>query len=454
MAEEKPSQLPYSIQVLIVSNRLIIKAFNAKNRQSLIFTILNDTVHVIPYDRALLWEMKEGGPKLIGISGQTEVNPDAEITKEWEGLVERLHDHTKPQILSEESFPHYEDEWRDIQQRSDATILWLPIYTQDKLVLGLWLEKWYADEKEKTLTDNIDLFMNFLMPGYGSAWLKFTSKVTIAIQGVKKKYVWAGLLGLLVFLFIIHVPLRVVAPCEIVPKDPYLVTAPLEGIVEEVVVEPGDEVEKGQVLFEYNKIIPMQDLKIAEKDVEITNAEVYRSATLGLEEEKSLADLSIFRLKLEKAEIKLNLARYNASLLTYRAPIQGVVMLSDPDEWRGKPVKVGEKIMMIGGVDQTKVRIWIPEADNIMLNPDAPIKVYLNVNPEISRKARLLFVSNESTVNEQNVPSFLAEADWIEPQEGLKLGLKGSAILYGERVTLFYYLFRKPWWGLRYLLGF
>ncbi len=45
-----------------------------------------------------------------------------------------------------------------------------------------------------------------------------------------------------------RVPLRVVAPCEIVPEDPYLVTAPLNGVISEVVVDSGADVAKGDLL--------------------------------------------------------------------------------------------------------------------------------------------------------------------------------------------------------------
>lgn len=453
MAEETPKALPRSIQVLIVCNRMVIKAFNAKNRQSLIFTILNDTVHVIPYDRAILWDMSAKPPKLLGVSGQSQVNKEAEIVKKWEQLVQSVSDPAKPQQLTEESFPGKGHLWKDVQAKSDASVLWLPIYTQDKLVLGLWLERWHRGEADETLSEDIDLFMNFLMPGYGSAWQRFSKAATFTKHVVNKKYVLGAIFALVLILFFVQTPLRVVAPCEVVPGDPYLVTAPLEGIIDEVLVDPGDQVEKGQVLFEYDKRVPMQALKIAQKDVDITSAELDRVTTLGIEERETLEDLAILKLKLEKANIKLDLASYNASLLEVKAPISGIALLSDPDSWRGKPVKVGEKVLTIGKLDNTKVRIWIPEDDNIILNRDIPVQVYLNINPDRTREAKITFISNESTINENNLPSFVAEAEWLDPQEDVKLGLKGTATLYGERVSLLYYFFRRPLIGIRNLFG-
>ncbi|NCF71464.1 MAG: hypothetical protein GWP59_07165, partial [Chlamydiales bacterium] len=50
--------------------------------------------------------------------------------------------------------------------------------------------------------------------------------------------------------------------------------------------------------------------------------------------------------------------------------------------------------------------------------------------------------------------SFVSEADWGETKSSdIKLGLKGSAILYGEEVSLFYWLMRRPWSSFRKLVG-
>jgi hypothetical protein len=244
-----------------------------------------------------------------------------------------------------------------------------------------------------------------------------------------------------------------VAPCEVVPKDPILITAPLDGIVEEVKVQPGIEAKKGTILFEYDKRVPLQDLKVAQKEVEIGEKELNRATALGLTDPKSLAELAILRLRLEKKKIDLQLAEYQASRLTVYAPEEGVIMLDDPEKWRGKPVKVGEKVMIVSDPNLTKVRIWIPESDNIILDPAIPIKVFLNINPEISREAKLIYIANYATISEKEIPSFMAEAEWIKPQKDIKLGLKGTAILYGTDVSLFYYLIRKPWARVRSFFG-
>ena len=141
------------------------------------------------------------------------------------------------------------------------------------------------------------------------------------------------------------------------------------------------------------------------------------------------------------------------SKLDAKAPEHGIVMINDPDEWRGKPVKEGEKVMIVGDPTQTKVRIWVPENDNIVLDPEAKITIFLNINPVKSYRASLIYIANETTISDEHVPSFVAEARWVDVPPDLKLGLKGSAVLYGEKVSLFYFIMRKPWASFRKFLG-
>jgi multidrug efflux pump subunit AcrA (membrane-fusion protein) len=91
----------------------------------------------------------------------------------------------------------------------------------------------------------------------------------------------------------------VVAPCEVVANDPIVVTAPLEGIIEKIDVKPGQMVTKGALLYEYDKRLPLRNLSAAQKSVEILEEEVKRAKTLGLNDAKSLTELSILNLKLQ-----------------------------------------------------------------------------------------------------------------------------------------------------------
>ncbi|MBA3958036.1 MAG: HlyD family efflux transporter periplasmic adaptor subunit [Parachlamydiaceae bacterium] len=439
MSSPQQQELMRSVQLLAEINRLTLKAFKSPKVQNLIFLILNDTVPIVRYDRAVLWKLDpKGKPTLLGISGQSSVNKVTDLSKQWLDIVTNLKDPGTPQELRIPEIPE------------SNSVLWMPIFVHDKPMLGLWLERW---NNVKWKQEDIDL-LKYILVNYGAAYEKFVPKYSIKDFIRKRPVPYIAGLSLLLLMFV-RLPLRIVAPCEVVPKDPIIVTAPLEGIIEQVVVKPGQQVNKEDLLFEYDKRVPLQDLLVAQKKVEIIKAEVDRATAQAQKDKKALAELGVEAIKLKKEKLELELAEFRASQLNVHAPEAGVVMLDNPEEWEGKPVKMGEKVLVIANPLETRVRMWVPEDDNIVLDIKKPIKVFLNVHPEQSLVANLIYIANYTHVTDKSVSSFIAEADWDEKEnvKDVKLGLKGSAILYGEDVSLFYWIMRKPWAYVRRFVG-
>ncbi|MBB63805.1 MAG: hypothetical protein CMO81_01950 [Waddliaceae bacterium] len=437
-----------AVQLLARINKLNLKAFSSKTKQALTFIILNDTVQIAHYDRATLWSFEGPAPMLLGVSGQSTISKSTKIIDKWTSLMDDLRDPQSAQEITADSFSEEKELWRSIQQSSEAPrVQWLPIFCQDKLTLGIWVERWNNKPWPKQEVD----VLGFLMQGYGIAWEKHQPKYQFSFFG-KRQALFLGIAALAA-LFLIHVPLRIVAPCEIVPKDPIVITAPLNGTVEQMLVQPGQQVLEGDLLFSYDKQIPLQDLEVAQKQVQIIESELNSAMTLAYEDDDTLAKVQILALKLQKEQIQLKLAQYHASKLEVTAPNKGVIMVDSPEEWRGKPVTLGERVLTINNPHDTKIRIWLPESDNVILDHNVPLKVFLNISPEKSHRGKLVYISSYARVNDKGVPSFIAEAEWTEADESLRMGLKGSAILYGEDVTLFYWMLRRPWAALRNLIG-
>lgn len=435
-----------AVQLLASISRLGLKAFSTKSHQALIFLILNDTLQVVRYDRAVLWEISEKKKfDLLGVSGETNVDPKTALAQQLKGIVEKIANVEQAQILSQELIESYITS----QGHANASVVWLPIKAGDKLKLGLWLEKW---EGPKWQYDEIEI-LTFLMQNYGAAWDKFENRTYFSFKPLKKP-IYSVLAALFLLSFVIPAPLRIVAPCEVVPADPVLITAPLQGIIESIAVEPGQRVKTGDVLFEYDKKVPLDELQVIVKQVNITQAEMQKALGLSRKDPNARAELGVLQEKLSKERKTLDAARFKATKLIVTSPIDGVAIIQDPDQWRGNPVDIGEKVMMVSDPDKSKVRIWIPEEDNVEINPEYDVRVILNVHPDTTYYARIDYIASSITMSETNVPSFLAEAHWIEEKnEGVKLGLKGTAVLYGENVSLIYWVLRKPWMFVRRSIG-
>lgn len=441
-----PTQI---INLLAQLNELTVHAFSAKNKNSLIYIVLNETAKVIPYDRAMLWDLRGSKPVLLGVSGHAKVPKDSETAKTIEKLVRDLSEPNKIKFVTAESFPgegQFYQQWHD--STTQSSVLWVPVIVENRLELGFWIERWNDrgwDEQE------LKLFAH-LARGFSAAFQKFLPKIPLNPKARMALKIFGA--TLLLFVLFFPVSLRIVAPCEVVAKDPYLVTAPLNGIIDQIMVKPGEVVQKGAVLFEYNKQVPLQELKVAEKEVEIANSQLNRVMTKGYDDTESLNEAGIWKLQLDRDTVKLDLAKYQASKLEVTAETDGFIALDDPDQWRGRPVQIGERVMMIVNPENTKLKIWISESDNISYLPDENIDIILNVDPGSTFTAKIRYVSDYSLLSATGVTSFVAEADWVDKPESVKIGLKGSAVLFGEYVPFFYWVLRKPLIALRHAIGY
>ncbi len=448
---KNPQLIPY----LYILNRLVLKTAAVKTKEALIFLIVNDTFHLLKFDRAILFHISPKKTKVLGISGQPSINSVSPLVNKLEKIASGLK-HPQTEAFLDDS--HFKENtvavWKEVQAQTHSAVLWLPIFSDNQLVLGLWLERWDTQHFTFPTEDFPELLKNFLLPAFGVAWTRFNAGFSF------KK--WLGISAfklmllstlLLIASLAIQVPLRIVAPCEIVASDPYVVRAPLEGVVQGIVVKPGQWVKKGDVLLEYDRKILEDALKSTQKEALAKQLEVERASFLGLQDKKFLDELALLKVKQQKELVNLGFMEYQVGLLTVIALEEGFIQVDAPDEWLGRPVKKGEKILVINNPQNTKIQMMIPESDNIPLDLQAPIKIFLNTDPFKSYLAEMEYIANEVSISDQKIPSFLAKANWIDQPPHLKLGLKGTAILYGEKVPLLYYILRKPWNTLRQFTG-
>jgi multidrug resistance efflux pump len=438
------------IKVLAQLNQLCLAAFKKTKRQELIFQILNDTLQLVPYDRAVLWKMSGRKPSILGASGQSQINKDAGMAEHWQTVIRDLKKPEEIQELSEDSFKKHPALFKEIKRGSlKPQILWLPIHTKNKQTMGLWLERWH---QKPWTAGEIDI-LSFLAQAYGSAWEKFLPKVPIKQVSKKPAFIISALL--LMSLFLVEVPLRIVGSCEVVGKDPVVMTAPLDGIIKQVVVKPGQYVQEGDLLFIYDTRLPEQSYKVAQKQVEVTESELHRAMAMTFQDKKQgLSEVAILRETLEKDKLGLQKSEQELLMAKVLSPISGVVLLDSPEKWRGNPVQLGELVLKVSDPSETKISIWIPEDDNIALDSSKQTRIMLNVSPEETFEGKLDYISSYGDVNEKGIPGFKAEANWVKTPENAKMGLKGTAVLYGEDVSMFYWIVRRPWTTVRKFLGF
>jgi len=443
-----------AVQILSTLCNLIVDACRSDSRQALGFKILNSTIHLIHYDRAVLWDLDQGDPVLAGISGQPEAKRTTPHARELLALARRLRHVEQARTLGPEDFDAIRDRVAGLAEETQGLhILWLPLTSHGRLVAGVWLERWAG----RTWHENEQKLAEPLADGYGAAWERFTRRVSWRSHLRRRGLGWAGaalLAGLAVFFLGFRPqPLRLVAPCEVIPETPFVVAAPLDGVIQEVVVEPGKVVAKGDLLFVYEKQVFLQEREVARQQVQVIRAQLERNTALAFTEEKALAEVNILKHRLEQEELRLKLSEEMVGRLEVRADCAGVVMVSFPHEWRGRPVRTGERVVTILDPLRTRVRIWLAQDDNVGVDAARSADVFLHAIPHVSQKARVVYEAPSTTMSPAGVPSFVVEAEWVAASPAIRTGLKGTAILYGREASVAYWILRKPWSAMRKAVG-
>ena len=220
-----------------------------------------------------------------------------------------------------------------------------------------------------------------------------------------------------------------------------------------MLVHPGQLIQKGSLLVELNQDIFNEEFTIARQQVKITQSELARTQALAVNDLEARGQLATLENQLKMDNIRLKLSEYKINKSKILAPDSGVVMMNDPHEWEGKPVMTGERIMLIITPSNNKIQIYLPLDDKIDFPENAPVKIILNTDSANSREAHLTYLSDNATVSPEGIPSFLAEAKFNSNVDNIRMGVQGTAVIYGKKVSLGYWLIRRPLAAIRNFIG-
>jgi hypothetical protein len=157
---------------------------------------------------------------------------------------------------------------------------------------------------------------------------------------------------------------RVTAPFQFVPTEKFAVSAPFEGIIQEVgtvegeKIRPGMRVAKGQTLLKLRTYELEQQLGQVTSQIAQTSGEV----ALAAEQDKTTEE-QIARAKLKGFEAERDLLKYRIDRATITSPYDGVVLMGDVEDKVNAPVKQGDALLEIGPIRDLKVELAVNERD-------------------------------------------------------------------------------------------
>ena len=444
MTEVVPNEQNTKLSVLL---QLEKRARQADSRSVLFFLMVNETLSLVPYRQAFV-SLKS---KPVAISGVPSLDQNSPYMQWLEKLCDKIHiDETKPVEIERKNFP--DSVTGDWQQWLPSHMLWVPlVHPRRKDLGGLVVvrdEPWLDADKA---------LLGFLAETYGHALL--------ALEGEKlglsrffgnlityKKTVMVVVLVLLVFSF---VPVRLTAlgEAEVVPRDPAILRSPLEGVIDEIFVEPNDSVVAGDVLVQLDIQALSSSLHQAVKARDVEKVKLLQAKQLSLGDARYAGQVAVIEAMIEERSAEVDYLQEMQDLATLKSPVEGVAVFEDKAELIGRPVQIGEKIMSVARKTDSRLVVWLSTSDALTLESGAKIRLFLNTDPNHPIEATLVRSGFAANPRPEGYMAYRLEGEFDDANSSPRIGLRGVAKIYGDTASLGYYLFRKPYTALRQWFG-
>jgi len=315
---------------------------------------------------------------------------------------------------------------------------WLPFKLRDGTVFGGMLLTRDLPWAEQDM-----LIARRLAETYGHAWAALTGERRFR-RRIRLKPLLVAAAAAAIALGAYPVPMTVLAPVEVAPIAPRIIAAPLEGVVDSIAVNPDQPVRQGEPLLKISDIMLRNELAVAEQDVLVAEAKLMQVTQGAIADPKLRANLAVTRSELTVATAKRDYAREMLQRTDVRAPADGIVIYSDKRDWIGRPVTTGERIMEVADPDRMQLRIDVPVADAIAVAKGAKVRAFLDSDPLRPATATVVAASFEARQVEGDALAYRIYAALDDQPRSIRLGIRGTAQIGGDKVFLAYYLFRKP----------
>lgn len=335
-----------------------------------------------------------------------------------------------------------QQEWLSL---SAAEVLWIPLVDrQDQLLGGIW----YARETHWQPAELV--LAGELSSLYSHAWLALTPRRRRwHLQRWRSRY----LLVILAVLLLLCLPVRqsVLAPAEVVPLDGRVVTAPLDGVVAEFLVRPNQPVSRGQKLVRFDVTVQKAQADVAQRALEVAQAEYKASAQRAFQDAESNAQLDLLTAQVAQKRAERDYALELLRRGEVLAERDGIAVFADAEHWIGKPVRTGEYLMTLADPAQAELKIELDSGDAVALPAAAEVALFLDSDPLHPYQAVLTRAAYAAELTSSGNLAYRLDARFKEASP--RIGLRGTAKVYADRVPLAIYLFRRPLAALRKKLG-
>jgi multidrug resistance efflux pump len=413
----------------------------AKDIDNLAYALVNDAQGLFGYRHVAL--LIAG--KVRALTGVSVVEPNAPFVAFVENAASQLLTQgrsAQAQIINAESLNAQSQ--ADWQSQSAAAVFWLPLLDKQQQPFGgLWIAR------EQPWSGAEQALLEQLGDCYSHAWLALQPRKPWRLRWPRRKV--AVVVAAALLLLLLPVRQSVLAPAEVVPLDGQVVAAPLDGVIAEFLVKPNQVVSKGDILLRFDATSIKAQADVAERSLNVAKAELKANAQRAFADADSSARIDLFAARVEQKRAERDYARELLARSEVRADRAGIAVFADAQRWTGKPVQTGERLMEIAAPNQAELRVELAVGDAIDLEAGAEVALFLDSDPLNRHAARLERLAYEAQTSAAGQLAYRLDASFAEAPP--RIGLRGTAKLFGQRVPLVLYLLRRPLAALRQTVG-
>jgi multidrug resistance efflux pump len=416
-------------------------------REELPFVIVNETIQMVPYDQAVLWDVRSG--RIAALSGAERVEPTAPYVLALSRLYRLVA------AAGKRDTAHSPDAETLARARFDREAplapypLWWPLRLQGQTVAVLMLAR------RDPWTEADTPLLEALGGAYAEGWeLGRARRAPFRRSGIRlvRRLGIVAVVATLIGISFFPIRSSAIAPAEVVAHSPAFVRAPFAGVVDRIEIAPNAPVRVGQVLVRLERRELDAAMAMATKAFDVATAQ-YRQATQeAITDPRAREQLAALRGRLDEARADYEYRRTLLQRADIPSPADGIAVFNDAAEWIGRPVETGERIMQVSPPASSRIEVELPAADVAAFADGSEVLFFNNIAPDKPVAGHVVFMSYATSLSPTGVLIYTVRAD-LESGNELRLGLKGTAKIFGPPRPLILQVFRRPIAFIRELLA-
>ncbi len=206
------------------------------------------------------------------------------------------------------------------------------------------------------------------------------------------------------------------------------VIAKVEGEIREVLVEEGDEVEKGQVLARLDGDRLRLELNESRARLRKMQRDFERNRDLREKGLLSEGDYEKLQFDLESLQASYNLASLELDYTQIRAPISGVI--SERYIKLGNTIRVNDPLYRVTNFDPLVAYLHVPEREYQQITPDQPVAIDIDA---LADKTILASVTRVSPIVDPETGTFKITIEIRDESRRIKPGMFGRISIIYDR---------------------